>query len=80
MRQTDAIDKYLDAKQANMPEEQAQLFARSWAEACDPHPEMATKTDIQHLAHIMYTFGGAIFVVVCLPILEKTLRFLLTKL
>ena len=47
MKQTDAIDKYFEAKKSGYSDEQAKLFARSWAESRELHPEAVTKTDLE---------------------------------
>ena len=49
MKQTDVIDKYLEAKATGYLEEQAQLIARSWADCNELHPGAATKNDLNEM-------------------------------
>ena len=47
MKEVDIISKYLESLHAGAPDEQAQLFARSWAQASEPHPSLATKHELE---------------------------------
>jgi hypothetical protein len=47
MKETDILSKYIEALTNHMPDNQAQLFARSWAEASEPHPSLATKHELE---------------------------------
>jgi len=46
MKQVDIISKYIEALTNDLPDNQAQLFARSWAEASEIHPESASKHEL----------------------------------
>ena len=41
------------------------------------HLAITTKENINHLANVLYLMGGAIFTVVCIPILQKILGVLI---
>ena len=82
MKNVDVITKYLDACKSGLTDEQAELFARSWAESMELHPQAATKSDVKNAIKelrseisgnfkIVYVLGSAIFMVSCLPLLEK---------
>jgi hypothetical protein len=82
MSHSKVISKYLEAVRAGHTYEQAELLATSWAEACEPHPEAATKQDLRNLEvslsanfKIVYALGAAIFTVCCLPMLQKLFGF-----
>lgn len=68
MKQADVITKYLEACRSGQSEAQAELFARSWAEASEIHPEAATKHDLElaverlngsisKLSFVLYSIG-----------------------
>ena len=47
MKQEDILSKYIESLTTGLPDNQAQLFARSWAEASEIHPDAATKPDLE---------------------------------
>jgi hypothetical protein len=78
MKASDIIEKYLEALRTDMPDAQAKLFAKSWADASELHIESATKQDLENMMvkinakfSIVITLGGAIFLASCLPYLTK---------
>lgn len=79
-KQSEILSKYIEALTTGMEDKQAQLFANSWAEACEPHLESATKQDLENMMvkmeakfTILYVLGGAIFLAACLPGIQKLL-------
>ena len=76
MKQAEILSKYIEAITNGMPESQALLFANSWAESMELHPESATKQDLKDLEKdlkifFIYLVGGTLFFSLFIPIIQR---------
>lgn len=79
----DSLTKFDELVNSGIPQDQARVLAHGLCEASEIDLNIvATKEDIRilekdlmreirHISKVMYIFGGAMFVVVCVPILER---------
>ena len=82
-KQSEILSKYIECLTTGMDDKQSQLFANSWAEACEPHSEMVTKQDLREALNTLesdlkiffvYLVASGLFVGFFLPIIQKYLH------